>query len=750
MLRKKTKHLLDPARLAQTADAYRSRVLAFCDQRLSILFEMAGPSLLGFVDVAGSDLAQSQFFAATAQLEDNQASITQGFQEAITQGVAHFFTHGRESPRPWLPRRELVGSDEEEIRTQAATDEAQAIKNLIIRTNARCFPDLYALSQRLAAITGGGKLRDDEIPAGPHHLAHSFRAAIAEEDFDIRVKVVLYALFHHSVTWSAATLYCELNDILRNAGILPKTRPVNLRRPHHQSTQLGAKLQHLPDPNDHQTMHQVLVGDLLELAASQRSMAADQSASATQAQDAAPLSAPHPAQQRSSAPSEDSALNGFLGNLIDTTEGARANPMPPGCRAERIRIDHLSKARQAVLDPELATTIEQMFGQMFDTPALPTVAKVALGQLQMPYLKAALNDIGLLRDPQHPARVLLDECIEAGSRWIDESDPNQGVAPLLREISERILDTPNDEAPPFAALLEHLQQHTRRLRQQHQRQLPERRCHHLQRDRRIARDARRQARGEILALLQPYTVPPQVRVFLETTWVELLTFVRQHREEGPDSPSWYEALDTARTLVELFDPRVTGAALRARLADLPRLRQRITNAAQRLGSYNRATLAAVDGLLANPHSLREQLRRAQALPSRPPTRQPSSFVHVVQAGFDSSLNASEDRLPQQESEEIPESALQAMIDELRKTKSGTWFELDSPFGDSGSGERRIQLSWISPLTSTYLFVDEVGAKTEMRGLKDLAKAMLSGRARVVPAPDAPHGLPPSPAPAARS
>jgi len=107
---------------------------------------------------------------------------------------------------------------------------------------------------------------------------------------------------------------------------------------------------------------------------------------------------------------------------------------------------------------------------------------------------------------------------------------------------------------------------------------------------------------------------------------------------------------------------------------------------------------------------------------------------LPKAHFDGSPSAEEDG-PRQASSEISEDALQAMIDELRDTKSGTWFELDSPFGEAAAEGRRIQLSWISPLTSTYLFVDESGTKTEMRGLKDLARAMLSGRARVIADPE---------------
>ncbi|WP_200284960.1 DUF1631 family protein [Rhabdochromatium marinum] len=725
MLKPKPKHAINREQIAPALEAYRARTLAFCDQRLSALFEAAGPALLGFAEVAGSDAAQSLFFATAAQLDDEQAAIKQRFQAGIQQGLTHFFTQGRKHPSPWLPRPDLVGSDERELQTLANRDETQALKNLIIRTNAHCFPDLYALSQRLAAIAGGGKLRDDEIPAGPHHLAHSFRAAMAENAFDIRVKVVLYALFHHRVTWFAAVLYRELNDILREAGVLPKTRPVNLRRSRQQSLQSGANQRHLLNPNDHEALHQALVNDLLELAASHSHPASIESNTGSDA------SVTKPKLEHKTG--EPTPLDSFLRAVSRPSETSSSVPpllpQPPGGRDERIAIASLNKASLHARDPELINTIEQLFSHMYDTPGLPSVAKATLGRLQVAYIKAAMNDISLVRDPGHPARTLLDECVEAGSRWIDESDPRQGALPILHEIVERILNTPEGTPPPFDALFEHLHQHTRNLHHLHH--PPERRCRDLHREREFARKAQRQARGEILELLRHYEVPRQVRVFLDTLWVELLTLVSQHRDEGPDSPSWRETLDTARTLVEVFDPRITGAALRARIAELPRLRQRIHNGAQRLGSYNRATLGALDNLLANAQSIREQLRRTQMLPSRPPVSLPS----LPRTDLDNNPSADEDGPLQETAPDVSDGALQAMIDELRKTKSGTWFELDSPFRGTEADGRRIQLSWISPLTSTYLFVDEAGTKTEMRGLKDLAKAMLSGRARVVAPPE---------------
>lgn len=702
--------------LGQLADGYVARAGAFCEERLQALLEGASPALLGFAEMAGSDATQSHFFAAVAQLDEARDEIGQGFRSTLDEGVRHFFSAERKESRPWLPRRSIVGIDEREINTVSNDDEALAIENLIIRTNARCFPELYALSQRLAAIRGGSKLRDDEIPAGPHHLAHSFRGALAAQDFDIRIKVVLYALFHHRVTWSAAELYQDLNTMLRDAGVLPKTRPVNLRPTRRPDLQLGANLKHLANPDDHEAVHEALVGDLLELAASQRISARSSAETPGDYRD--------PAQEGSRKPQEASTLEAFLKVLERTTKDSRIRPLRAGIRTQAGSITALTKPETVTPDSEALSVIGRMFAEMLDTPGLPATAKAMLAHLHTPYLQAAYADIGLVRTEKHVARQLLDECVEAASRWIDESDPRNGVLPILQETVDRIVDTIEHEPPPFQSLLENLRHRVQAFRQPQD--LPERRCRDVQRERHLVREARRRARGEILSLLQANEVPRQARVFLETTWFELLTFVLLHRDEGPGSSAWREAVDTARSLIELFDPRVTGSALRTRIAELPRLRQRIANGAQRLGSYNRSTLAALDTLLANPHGVREQLRRHRVSASRPQKPRPRAPLPEFDGGPGS--EAAEER----ETGELPETALQAMIDELRETKSGTWFELDSPLGD-GSG-RRIQLSWISPLTSTYLFVDEAGAKTEMRGLKDLAQAMLSGRARVVEAP----------------
>ncbi len=75
-----------------------------------------------------------------------------------------------------------------------------------------------------------------------------------------------------------------------------------------------------------------------------------------------------------------------------------------------------------------------------------------------------------------------------------------------------------------------------------------------------------------------------------------------------------------------------------------------------------------------------------------------------------------------------------MIERLRQLRVGTWFEF-AP--QQGNTVRRIKLSWMSPLTSTCMFVDRSGTQAEVKTLRELADEVQSGRAKVIPRPKHP-------------
>jgi len=67
---------------------------------------------------------------------------------------------------------------------------------------------------------------------------------------------------------------------------------------------------------------------------------------------------------------------------------------------------------------------------------------------------------------------------------------------------------------------------------------------------------------------------------------------------------------------------------------------------------------------------------------------------------------------------------------LRQLPFGTWFEFADP---SGGPSNALKLAWFSPVSGNSLFVTRRGQRGEEMNLRELARAMASGRVREMPA-----------------
>jgi len=70
----------------------------------------------------------------------------------------------------------------------------------------------------------------------------------------------------------------------------------------------------------------------------------------------------------------------------------------------------------------------------------------------------------------------------------------------------------------------------------------------------------------------------------------------------------------------------------------------------------------------------------------------------------------------------------AYLEQVKAMKVGTWIEFNHP--DTGMRERA-KLSWISPISSKYLFVDRKGLKVADKTISELAAEFSAGRATML-------------------
>jgi hypothetical protein len=235
--------------------------------------------------------------------------------------------------------------------------------------------------------------------------------------------------------------------------------------------------------------------------------------------------------------------------------------------------------------------------------------------------------------------------------------------------------------------------------------------------------AKQQASEQLQTLAKVHPIPEALSQFLGTTWLDHLVFIVLRQKDGVESNAWREAVATAHALVALFDQSASPGDRRARIEQIPQLRKTILREVERMGSYSRSTVDGLWSLLDNPKSWRPEDLQAPA----------ESLARIGKGILGTGLLAG---LPQADmAPDVPLSGpQQEMIDRLRKMRFGTWFEFTQP---EGGPSRRIKLSWVSPLTSTCMFVDRAGMQAEIKPLGNLADEILSGRAKVIPRPKHP-------------
>lgn len=748
-----TSHERKPASgpYAEVLSQCRDLVLIFSNSQLNELFEHAGAALLDFAERAENNTIQGRFFEAMGLIQRRRPEIEHGFREQLADGFESF---GNFSPPS--QERDLNDPDSEGIElTLVEPDEMEesvAAENLIIKANANCFPELYALSQRLSVINNGRKLKDYEIPAGPHHLVHSFRRSIAQLDVEVRIKVILYALFEKFIIKQAKSLYDEMNSTLKAAGILPNLKPVRVRS--EQGEQTPEESEPEPEPEGDGPQAQDATAGPLPPAG-----AAAQAAEHGQEPDSQALGAelfesildlmstrrgPRPGSARERArgpvgggpsPQLVSALNQAQSHVGATSVAGLTSPdgipdlqvdtvfierVKQTLESERSQIlDQVDPEQLSPVDADLIDLIGMLFEYMLNDPVLPNLAKALLSHLHTPYLKVALIDRRLLVDARHPARRLLDQMVEAGSLWVDENNPNRGIFPAMQRTVDRVLQEFTDDVSLFETLLEDFE---RAMGEQQRRaDTMEHRTQEAAKGREKLQLAKRRASHQIQTLLGAHPAPEPVATFLGKTWLDYMVFVLLREKKQERSDAWKQAVEVGQELSGLFAPELSARERKERLEGVPDLRKRISEGIQRMGGTTHATLDPLFALLDAPQTWQEKTTEA---PAAPPAAEQEPLPGLPPEEEGAPIGSAQAEVSEQEQE---------VISRLRKMKFGTWFELTPEKGP----RRRIKLSWLSPLTSTCMFVDRSGMQAEIKTLRELAQEVLSGRARVIPRPKHP-------------
>lgn len=427
--------------------------------------------------------------------------------------------------------------------------------------------------------------------------------------------------------------------------------------------------------------------------------------------------------------------------------------------------------RMAAADEDTIDLVGMLFEFILQDRNLPAQVQAILARLQIPYLKAAILDKEMFARPDHAARLLLDELAKLGLGWSEEADRDGRIFGMIREIVEALLKDFDEDVGIFQRMLDNL--HNFNQGHQKRAEVAEQRTAETTKGKEKLQAARRSAAKEILQRIEDRALPEVIRNLLTRPWanVIVLTILRQ----GENSHQWRTSLRIADELVWSAEPKRFDAErnrLRALVPELEKaLRQGLSMVAyhehdidQLLGELRHfyelqldpsadpsillrkpdepivtaepaaapagstKPSAAPTGDDTVPSNAVEAASLEQAAPAlvveekTPPVSMPvnreESFVEEIARQADK-----EDSDSQVEGELIEDEHYRA----AREIKVGTWVE----FRTSEDKVERAKLSWISPISAKYLFVNRKGLKVADKTVLGLAHELRQGRAMIL-------------------
>ncbi len=699
---------------------------------VSTLFENVDDALFDLAERAGSNALQTEFFDGMREVRKKRQLVERLFQDQAAKNFTEFAEGKLKAVKPEAGPQASGGLslvDDQEL------EESLAVSSMVAKAENRLQRSLYQINQRLGVIIGGGKVEDSNNPIGPAVLGQAFRIAVRDFQVNVQVKLIIYKLFDRYVMAGLEPLYEEVNIELIRAGVLPQIRhvlpqgsrpmppPSGAGAGSHMQAQQGIQLAGSGagtayyDPAAAELQAE-LYGTLRSLLASRHPgrVSGDYTSGASGLTPTELLSALTILQTQTPATPRDS--------MADAAQAVQALKQELMEQVHKLsgeaKAHHVSSADEDTID-----LVGMLFEFILQDRNLPAQIQALLGRLQIPYLKVAILDKHLFAQKTHPARRLLDALADAGKSWSAESDKDHRLQDRIRQVVESILTDFDDDVGVFERELESfggfMEQYHRRA------EIAEQRAAEATRGREKLQDARRTAAREILSRIEERNLPPVVHAVLSRPWANylVLTLLRQ----GESSDEWKSALrfadefvwsalpktnDLERTRLRALLPQLE-KALRHGLAtvayhdnDVKQLMQELSQFYQRLLDGEKVEVktameviaAGAASAIPGAASAKPAPAAAGTAPAEAPVAPPPATQSPVEEIVLNS-NPAETPAPEENYAEDDE-----FLKAAREIKVGTWLE----FADADGNRERAKLSWISPISSKYLFVNRRGLK----------------------------------------
>ena len=326
------------------------------------------------------------------------------------------------------------------------------------------------------------------------------------------------------------------------------------------------------------------------------------------------------------------------------------------------------------------------------------------------------------------AQQLLDAMAQACIGWSEESDKDHRLYDKVKQTVEVLLKDFDDDLAIFEK--ERVDFETFLDSNRKRADLAEQRAAEATRGREKLHSARRISAREILQRVEGKEMPEIVRTVLTRPWANylVLTLLRQ----GEDSNEWRQALRFADEFVWSAQPKTSDAERMRLKGILPALEKSLRHGLATVAYHENDVKQLMHELNAFYTNLLNGDTPAAAEVAKVQDEAAPGFEIVgtataTAAAIDSPVE--EEIVLRAEAATAPELGDEdESLRQVKAMKVGTWIEFT---GVDGTTKERAKLSWISPISSKYLFVNRKGLKVADKTVQALAIEIRRGDAAIL-------------------
>lgn len=654
--------------------------------------EAADKVLMEFADKAENINVQNHFFDAQREIWLKTDDMRTDFSHLLEKQLEKSYdTKSKDSTTREDEVLDLLNLD--------IYEKTLALKTLAEKAVLQNQHALYSLHQRLTVINNGVPIKLENIPATPEQICSVFSTCIDRLRLENDALMVLYTLFDKYVLCLLPDIYDALNQQLIKMGILPTLKyqvriAANLGIPQkdHASPAIleagNKSVQNLPQQEQstadlgNETLVRIM--DLLSINRTKTNPKAPlpTGVKAATTQEIINTVSTLPEDSETSLPAEIALSQPIDKGNIDRSLLGRIQISLSNQRLkvkQTVGRDRISDQQEDVID-----IVGMLFEQILDNPSIPGIAKAILGHLHTPYIKIGLQDEALFNSAEHPARIFLNQAMDASASWIDEDDLKQGIYPLLKNIVQQVIRFRRQEQGDFIEFQHQLDDEIKRLLARSQ--LLEKRSQETEKGKSHLDKAKDMARRATEKIFAGEKITPDCKQFIDEVWVDFLTLVLLRNQGKQNTNEWLESQKLATHILtvshEAANDKINAQSINQLFADLT---------------------AQVGSLL--PHQITAIERFILSLST---IQKPS----VIMAAEDK-INITAPPVEQIDSN---------LYQELRELPPNTWFQFNLDMADS----TRAKLSWYNGYSDRFLFVDQSGKKICLKSIAELVTEVTQG------------------------